>query len=445
MSPGAHALAAIGTDTEQVVLQYQEKDADLTLFSKAGDENLKRLAKALSDVKWMDKEAAKIVARYFADLRDGNGQVEISALCRWVEKHVNNCDDVFECMSVLPPDLITITQVLPRVGSQKVVFLANWTLAQRAVVLKRFSGSPELREQVAARESQAHPLSMAHRNIIETYIMRNAEGEVFLVEEYLPVFLSDKWQCPGVQEAANLLYDIASALHYMHSDLKYVHGDVKPDNVGKRGPDYLLMDFGICRPIDQFVFKASATGSLRTRAPELLLTGSYACPTKIDVWALGATLYNAVTGRYPLFEKDETPPKITQQQERETFQAELRRRAQYEWDRRVDLQLVPEPLRSILQGMLEKDPEERSAMRDVLSAARDELAGFLRNQIGTGHLSPMDELGQLLRLLPSREVLVLMPATEKEVLRQRLKRLSVMHGVPDADQSRAEEIVSWIK
>lgn len=100
---------------------------------------------------------------------------------------------------------------------------------------------------------------MEHPNITETHLLPNTKGEVYLVEERLPEVLSDATSLQ-LEEASNLLYDIAKALVYLHKTLGLVHGDIKPDNIGKRGGDYVLLDFGICRPADQFTSEVTPTG-----------------------------------------------------------------------------------------------------------------------------------------------------------------------------------------
>lgn len=442
LTSGAHALAAVGPHTREVVYELADKQEDLNLFAHAGDDDLKQLAEAFRD--WKDERTAKVVSRYLSDLQGGDPPFHTEALCRWVRAHVDQCENVFECMEVIPPEQIVVTRLLSRAGSQKVVFLANWTLAQRAVVLKRLSGSREAQDRVAKRESQAHPLSMAHPNIIETFEIHNSRGDAFLVEDRLPFVLHDEWRCQGVQEAANLLYDIAGALHYLHSDLKRAHGDIKPDNLGRRGGDYILLDFGICRPIDQFVEEATPTGSLRTRAPELLVGNSYLCPTRADVWSLGATVYNAVVGRFPLFDQAERPPRISHPQDRGAFEEMLRDRIRGEWAARVDLTLVPEQLRRILGHALDRDPQLRWSAAQILAAAREELAGFLRNHSEVGPLSPLDELEQLVRFLPDVSVLGLMPVIEKDILVQKLRHLSDMPGAPLERRERAKRIIEGL-
>lgn len=61
----------------------------------------------------------------------------------------------------------------------------------------------------------------------------------------------DDWDSGGIQEAANLLFNISDAVAFLHSQ-DYVHGDIKPDNIGKEDDNYILLDFGICRRTSEF-------------------------------------------------------------------------------------------------------------------------------------------------------------------------------------------------
>lgn len=435
LSRGALALAAVGRHTEDAVRTALANEPSSDLFSAHLDGQLKALARALEG--WDDEKAARVVAQLFTDRRDRI--VDIDALCRWVGHHVNDPTSVHDCMAVVPPEKVTLLRLLSRAGSQKLVFLAAWNTAQKTVVLKRFLSSGEARRRIEEREAQSHPLSMDHPNIIKTYFMTNREGEGFLVEEFLPETLSDGWRSHGLQEAANLLWDIVNALHYLHTDLQLAHGDVKPGNIGRRGRDYLLLDFGICRPINEFA-GGSATGSLRTRAPELLEAGAYADPRKADVWAAAATVFNAVVGRYPLFDHVDRVPRVSSPPARAAFEAELGRRVRDEWAVRVDLTGVAEPLRGILQGALDRDPDRRSSTHQILEVARRQLAGFLRNQSGFRHFSPVEELQWLTRCLPPPGTLHTMPSAERDVLGQRLEALAGMGGVPEEVRARALDI-----
>jgi serine/threonine protein kinase len=423
MPDWAYSFSALGGNTRDVIQRYFRERKSQDLFDISDDEAMKSIADALGHG-WDDSEAAKVVTE-FATLINSGRHIETSSLRRWILSHQNDAAAVIDCMSVEAPNEISIIKVLSRAGSQKLVFLATWHLMQRQVVVKRLTGPPEIARLIMERESHSHPLAMAHPNIIQTHFLENDKGERFLVERCLPVLLSDSWESHGIQEAANLLYDIANALEYLHSN-ELVHGDIKPDNIGREGENYILLDFGICRSSKEFTADVTGTGSLRTRAPELLEDNAYIDPPKSDVWALGATVYNALNGRFPLFGAGEKPPRASHQSERSTFEVELVRRAREEWAHRVDLKRIPAPIQGVLAHALERDPSARFSATQLKQHAARELSMFLRDPLKEKkekRFSPLDELHQLTAYLPSQDVLQMMPQIQKEKLKGKLLSL----------------------
>jgi len=353
---------------------------------------------------------------------------DIKNLTRWIQSHKNEPFAVKDCMTVLPPEQFNIIKVLSRAGSQKLVFLATWNLTRKQVVLKTLVGTPEENQKVRNREIQSNPLSMKHRNIIETFYFQNNKNEDFFVEEYLPIVLDDTWQSHGIKEAANLLHDVGNALKFLHEELHLVHGDVKPDNIGKKDDDYLLLDFGICRSKNAFENETEPTGSLRTRAPELFIHEKYQFPEKVDVWAIGATVFNAITGRFPLYKKGETPPRISHLKERKEFEDIIKDRVLHEYDQRVTFEEVPDALKKILKLCLEFDPEKRYKAVELINAAKTELAAFIRSDENV-RLSPIDIIDQLYNHLPNSDIIKYMPLNKKDQLRKQLDEFNSSKGI----------------
>lgn len=389
-------------------------------------------------VSWSDSESAEVI-RAVRDRIESGGPLDTVALQRWIRVHQCDSSSVRDCIFADPPEGVNILKVLSRAGRQKLVFLANWQIAQREVVLKRFRG-PDAANRILQRETQTHPLSMAHPNIIETHLLRNNKGEYFLVERRLPLVLSDEWRSNGLQEAANLLRDIASALAFLcEQDL--VHGDIKPDNIGFESGRYILLDFGICRPRAAFEADATPTGSLRTCAPELLMEEGKHSDLS-DIWALGASVFNTLAGRFPLFDTNEKPPRASDAEERRKFEQVLRNRVQNEWDQRIDSSLIPVPLQPLVGRMLERKPESRIEAHDLRRQAETELSAVLRFGKESTYISPSEEVGQLRRFLPNESILALLPQAQRRELRSRVERLRTSKGLTSDELSELESVES---
>jgi serine/threonine protein kinase len=440
-SPYAEILARRGTELREAVDELQAA-AEGTLFPGAQEDPFPMLVNVFDE--WPVRDAAKVVAALARRIREGHS-VDLSQLARWARAHEADADAVTDCLSVLPPEGITILKLLSRAGSQKLVFLANWQIAQREVVVKRFI-SEVTRDRLLRRELQPHPLSMEHPNIIETHLLYNEVGEPFLVERRLGMVLNDEWSSRGLHEAANLLYDISSALAFLH-DKQLIHGDIKPDNIGFEHDNYILLDFGICRPVGEFSDEVTPTGSLRTRAPELLLGEGHHSQAS-DVWALGATVFNAICQRFPLFARGEAPPRVSHPDDRAEFEGLLAERARNDWTRRVEsaleVEIDHEPLRSLLRNALDRDPARRISASALNTECERQLAAFVRRSEEAGRFSPSEELDQLRRFLPRRETLLLMPSSEKLELKDRLSRLRASEGLSESDQTEISLLVELV-
>jgi eukaryotic-like serine/threonine-protein kinase len=110
-----------------------------------------------------------------------------------------------------------------------------------------------------------------------------------------------------IPETCLLGIRVLSALHYLHSK-EILHLDVKPDNVTMGDPPRLL-DLSLARRF---------SGSLKLR--HTMGTGPYMPPEQCDhgeltpqsdLFALGATLYEAVSGMRPFPPGDEDAPERT--------------------------------------------------------------------------------------------------------------------------------------
>ena len=359
-----------------------------------------------------------------------SASTSLSELQRWIRSHPNDADKVIACIQLVPPEGIAIESALSDVGKQKRVFYATWRFSDgpsRPIVLKWVSDPSERNadttEDVAdvlERELIAHPLSNIHPNIIGTHLLKNRKSESFLVEKRIDV-LSNRWRADGIDECANLLYGIAMALSYIHAH-ELVHGDIKPDNIGIDENQYVLLDFGICRREERFK-QDEPTGSLRMRAPELL-SGTSKNNKKSDIWALGATILNASSaGQFPLY-KDSSPTP-SDRTERIKVSKRLAERAEKEWEELVSNELarsVNEPLRSVLNLVLAKNPKDRPNATELVQLCESELAAYIRIQENNSVFSRSREAEMVIRHISRNiDALRLMPRSQKRVIRDILR------------------------
>ncbi|KAF9645571.1 kinase-like protein [Thelephora ganbajun] len=110
-----------------------------------------------------------------------------------------------------------------------------------------------------------------------------------------------------------LLLDVVKGVKYLHS-CNIAHGDIKGPNIlisGTTPSRALLADFGLtCVATVSMRISSEEQGTVSFMAPELLFSGRFglakAVPSKeADVYALGMTVYQVLTGEWPFFPKRE--------------------------------------------------------------------------------------------------------------------------------------------
>lgn len=218
-------------------------------------------------------------------------------------------------------------------------------------------GIAEIEKEFAVTSRLIHP------NILRVFSLERHEGVVFLVMEYLDgknlrMCLRERNFFP-LDEAVRYAGLISEALEYAHS-ARVFHRDVKPENIfitANNTPK--LLDFGVARILARTSEKASTRiGTVEYMAPEALQGAS---GTNADLWALGVTLYELLTGERPFTgEVGDVINKIMSARYSETPLQQ----------KRVDNRVV-----RVLRKLLHKDPESRYQLagelaRDLESVAR---------------------------------------------------------------------------
>lgn len=163
-----------------------------------------------------------------------------------------------------------------------------------------FADEKTFRERFV-REAQA-VAQLDHPNILPVYDFDQEGNLVYIVMQYVDTgSLADLMGKPlPLDLVLNILEQMGGALSYAHSR-GIVHRDVKPGNI-LLGPDnwVLLTDFGLVKIMEapsSITISGMSLGTPAYMAPEQV-TGDPVDP-RADVYALGATLYQMVTGRVP--------------------------------------------------------------------------------------------------------------------------------------------------
>jgi serine/threonine-protein kinase len=165
------------------------------------------------------------------------------------------------------------------------------------VLADTLAGDPELRERFV-REARA-AARLSHPNVVTVYDVGEDKGRPYLVMECVDGGTLDGRGPVPPDEAVALALQAAHGLAHAH-DLGLVHRDVKPGNLLLRKDGTVkVADFGIARAADDSRLTQAGTilGTIRYLAPEQA-AGAEATPAT-DVYALGAVLYELLTGRPP--------------------------------------------------------------------------------------------------------------------------------------------------
>lgn len=219
-----------------------------------------------------------------------------------------------EALGLVTPSPVSAPAALQRFGPWQLVRpighggMGTVWLAERAdgayrqqVAIKFLrEDSPTLRlrfaqeRQALARLTHPHIARLLDAGFTES-------GAPYLVTEYIDGLALDQWcarECADLALRLRLFREVAVAVAFAHQHL-IVHRDLKPSNIlVDDAAQVHLLDFGIAKWLDDD----------GTQTHERALTPDFAAPeqltgqpitTATDVYALGALLYQLLTGRAP--------------------------------------------------------------------------------------------------------------------------------------------------
>jgi hypothetical protein len=194
-------------------------------------------------------------------------------------------------------------------GGMGVVYLAEQTALGRLVALKflkaELAGSPSQRARLQAEATAL--ARVQHPNIVQIFSTGTHAGQSFIVQEYVDGGSLDRKltrQPAPARLAAEMLVTLARAVEHAHRQ-RIIHRDLKPSNVLlTAGGTPKISDFGLAKQSDLDCAphqsqSGAILGSPSYMAPEQSLGKKGTVGPLADIYALGAILYEMLTGRPP--------------------------------------------------------------------------------------------------------------------------------------------------
>ncbi|MBI3923920.1 MAG: protein kinase [Armatimonadetes bacterium] len=195
-------------------------------------------------------------------------------------------------------------------GGMGAVYLAETTTGEEVAVKEMVIDIREPGERQKAIEQFAREAAilgqLKHRSLVEVRDFFQEGDRHYMVMDYVDgenlAERLDRGDRPSLQEVRQWAGQLCDVLHYMHSrDPMIIFRDLKPSNIMvDRSGEIRLIDFGIARVFEQdtkthtFIKGVGSKGF----AP-IEQYGAGATDARTDIYALGATLYNLLTGEKP--------------------------------------------------------------------------------------------------------------------------------------------------
>ena len=325
-------------------------------------------------------ELDEILNKYFDDVQNGRACNRDELLAR----HPDLADELAECLdgiemvsglgvgSDLMPQKLGDFEIIRPIGrgAMGVVYLANQISLKRPVALKVLRCSVTGKQATARFEREAELVAtLQHANIVPIYATGKHDGMHFLAMQLIEGPSLSQWS--AAQDAdrkpttlAKWAAEVARALAHAHQR-DVIHRDVKPSNLLQDADQKVwLTDFGLARRFDDL--RMSMTGAMlgtpNYMSPEQASPSRYPIDHRTDIYSLGATLFELLTGRCVFLA--ETPHAVLAQ----VLAEEPPRLRELLPDASQDLE-------TILMKCLEKEPRNRYQTAQQLADDLEAFAG----------------------------------------------------------------------
>ena len=262
-------------------------------------------------------------------------------------------------------------------GGMGVVYEAEQRSLKRRVALKVLSAGAAV-DQVAMQRFQREAETVAtlhHTNIVPIFAIGCEHGVRYYAMQFIEgrnlAEVAGLGRVEGRQgldsrQVAQWGLQAAEAIAHAH-ERGVIHRDIKPSNlILDRDGRIWLTDFGLARRLEDVTLSLTGVllGTPRYMSPEQAGAAARPIDHRTDIYSLGATLYELVTGR-PIFDATTPQAVLTQILTSDPVPP-----------RRVTPSL-PRDLETIIIKCLLKDPGQRYATARALA---EDLRAFLENR-----------------------------------------------------------------
>ena len=290
-------------------------------------------------------------------------------------------------------------------GGMGVVYKARHLGLNRVVALKMIltgcqTGPAHLARFRAEAEAVAR---VQHSNIVQVYDVGEQDGRPYISLEFVnggTLAQKVNGTPQPARAAAKLIYALSQAIHAAHQQ-GIIHRDLKPANILFQQSSTLaeatvkITDFGLAKQMDAVDAQTGSgtiLGTASYMAPEQAEGKPHMIGPAADVYALGAILYEVLTGRPPFKAATqlETMRLVLSEEPVSLSRLHLK---------------VPRDLETICLKCLQKDPRKRYVSAQALV---DDLERFLGDQpIQARRTSPLERTWRWGRRNPSFAMLIL--------------------------------------